>query len=731
MTRPDITKRHFITIREKTMNKSHLPKKPNVNVIFGGPGIDNNRNAIGETIISPDNVDSLTIKFVIPTVDSVSATPVTFNNNVYFPDWAGWIYSANARTGMINWKYKVSEKYLPQPADPKAISRDTFAIDPTEQLIIFGTQNAIEGGSGYVIAIDLKGDLVWITLIDDHPLAVITQSPTIYNGGVYIGVSSVEEGVASNRPGYVCCTFQGSFAKLNLTTGQILWKTLMLPYNHGRPDLYSGIAVWGSAPAIDPIKGLVYIGTGNNYRVPSDVVDCVTSARTTEDKFKCQDPKNYINAILALDINNGDVIWAVRTSPSDDWIVSCIPGFITPNPGSCPEPAGLDYDFGQAPLLVKACNKTSCPLLAIATAKSGIAWAINAATGKIYWTVEAGPGGTTGGSMFGSATDGKRYFVSISNSSKNLYMFVRPSRYSPPSTRGGALVAIDISTGDILWQTANPTDAESQAPVSYANGVVWYGSRDNSGHLFALNAETGDILFEFVTGGSVASGPSIVDGVVYAGSGYTRFGYGTPNNRTLLDAIDEIIGEGKVIQNPPDTFQLIAARPIAASLIGEEFYLHSSVSTQGIFKIIVERRLSSMKTKSYVPPVDILQKFIELLSQDYQIDIEILTNYIITAIFAVVHSTSNFLTNCLHCKICKLFTIPKGIILLEEQERLSQSKNGNSYYTSKEIDNLVYLDSFFKETLRLTTSIVHFEHMTLNSHFTFSMVIKFKRVYVK
>jgi hypothetical protein len=29
----------------------------------------------------------------------------------------------------------------------------------------------------------------------------------------------------------------------------------------------SGNAVWGSAPAIDPIKKLVYIATGNNYEV--------------------------------------------------------------------------------------------------------------------------------------------------------------------------------------------------------------------------------------------------------------------------------------------------------------------------------------------------------------------------------------------------------------------------------------------------------------------------------
>ncbi|CAI2172034.1 10253_t:CDS:2, partial [Funneliformis geosporum] len=420
---------------------------------FGGPGIDNSRNAVGETKISPDNVNSLTIKYEIPTDNSVSATPVTFKNNVYFPDWAGFLYSVDAKTGTINWKFKVSEKYLPQPADPKAISRDTFAIDPTEQLIVLGTQNPFDGGSGFVMAIDLQGELVWITLIDDHPYAGITQSPTIYNGGVYIGVSSSEEEAAA--------------------------------FNPGKPSLYSGNAVWGSAPAIDPIKGLVYISTGNNYDVPPDILDCLSSTNTTEEMFKCHDPKNYINTILALDINN------------------------VPYPDNCPKPSGPDY----------ACKKHGCPLLAIATAKSGITWAINAVTGEIYWYVESGPGRLDGGSLFGSATN------------KDNYVFKKPSRNSPPSTNGGALVAIDVLTGKILWQTANPTNAGGAAPVSYANGVVWYGSRDDSGHLYALDAETGDILYDFITGGTVSCGPSIVDGVVFAGSGYQRFGSETMNNR--------------------------------------------------------------------------------------------------------------------------------------------------------------------------------------------------------
>jgi hypothetical protein len=54
--------------------------------------------------------------------------------------------------------------------------------------------------------------------------------------------------------------------------------------------------------------------------------------------------------------------------------------------------------------------------------------------------------------------------------------------------------------------------------------------------------------------------------------------------------------------------------------------------------------------KSYVPPVDILQKLIEALHNDYTIDLDILTDFMINTIFAAVHTTSTFLTNCLHRK---------------------------------------------------------------------------------
>jgi cytochrome P450 len=57
--------------------------------------------------------------------------------------------------------------------------------------------------------------------------------------------------------------------------------------------------------------------------------------------------------------------------------------------------------------------------------------------------------------------------------------------------------------------------------------------------------------------------------------------------------------------------------------------------------------------------------------------------------------------------------------LLEEQEQLLETKTG-PYYSEEQLESLVKLDSFFRETLRMTSSIVLFEHKVLRSHYTFS-----------
>jgi polyvinyl alcohol dehydrogenase (cytochrome) len=125
---------------------------------------------------------------------------------------------------------------------------------------------------------------------------------------------------------------------------------------------------------------------------------------------------------------------------------------------------------------------------------------------------------------WGSATDGNRIYVAISNNEGKPFL----------SGTSGGWSALDAATGAILWQTADPTGGIDPGAVSAANGVVYAGSLQSDPSkptFFALDAATGQIKWSFVSGGSVNSGAAISNGVVYWGSGYRNFGLGSPNNK--------------------------------------------------------------------------------------------------------------------------------------------------------------------------------------------------------
>jgi polyvinyl alcohol dehydrogenase (cytochrome) len=164
--------------------------------------------------------------------------------------------------------------------------------------------------------------------------------------------------------------------------------------------------------------------------------------------------------------------------------------------------------------------------------KSGIYWALNPDNGNIVWSTPVGPGSSLGGIEWGTASDGHRIYVAIGNRNHLPYTLV------PSGLRitWGSWSALDVATGNILWQTADPTaGATDTGSVSVANGIMYAGS--NSGQMYALDTRTGQILWNFASGGSVIDGPSIVDGVLYWGSGYRNIPPGIGNNKVYAFAL--------------------------------------------------------------------------------------------------------------------------------------------------------------------------------------------------
>ncbi|MBO0811779.1 MAG: PQQ-binding-like beta-propeller repeat protein [Microlunatus sp.] len=356
---------------------------------------------------------------------------------------------------------------------------------------------------------------MWSTAINPSKYSIITQSPIVRDGTIYVGSASSEEGAAS-APGYDCCTFRGSFSAIDAHTGAVKWTTYMVPEQQpGESGRYSGGAVWGSTPALDTKSGTVYITTGNNYTVPDAAKACQDAGGTAAD---CLDPSDHVDSMVAMDTATGAIKWSTGVQGFDDWIVACN----NPQPNACPSSTpGPDYDFGSGPNLFTATmpNGQHRSLVG-AGQKSGIYWALDAKTGDIVWSTQAGPGSTLGGIEWGTATDGKRIYIAEANSGRKAY----PDRPDLPQT--GSWAALDPATGKILWQKADPSGSTDTGAVSTSNGVVYAGSM--SGHMYALNAATGDVLNDLQGAGSSNAGPAIDDdGVVYWGNGYTRFGQGT------------------------------------------------------------------------------------------------------------------------------------------------------------------------------------------------------------
>lgn len=99
------------------------------------------------------------------------------------------------------------------------------------------------GGYPYLLVLNIAdGSLNWGKRVDPHPAAMLTMSPTVHAGYIYQGVSSLEELWATSST-YPCCTFRGNMLKVDLATGNIIWRTYMAPDNSGKIGGFSGESV--------------------------------------------------------------------------------------------------------------------------------------------------------------------------------------------------------------------------------------------------------------------------------------------------------------------------------------------------------------------------------------------------------------------------------------------------------------------------------------------------------
>ena len=482
-----------------------------------GRGITNARFQSAEAAgMTAADLPRLTLQwaFGFPGATSAGTQPVLAGGRVYAATAEGVVYVLDAKTGCIHWTLEV-----------EASIRSAITLDQRGDgrlVAYFGDQAA------NVYAVDAAvGEVLWKVDVDEHPHAAITAAPQLYNGRLYVPVSSREESQVGD-PRYPCCSFRGSVVALDAISGERLWKTYSVTETPGPTARNSigtqlhgpaGGAIWNT-PTIDAGRNVLYVGTGNNFAPPAT---------------------DLSDSLLALDLDTGEVRWSHQVTENDIWNGSCR----RPDREAavCPDKDAPDFDFTGSSLLVDVGNGRQ---LVVVGNKSGVIFGFDPdASGTVVWQRRVAQGSSGGGVFWGSATDGV-----------NIYAANADFFGDDPAASGG-MNAVDLRTGRLVWSVPGagcadrtPCKPSQVAAVTLIPGAVFSGTMD--GRLRAYSDRDGRLLWEYDTardfvtvngvtanGGSMSnSGPAIVGGMLFVNSGYSHHGGILPGNVLLAFSVE-------------------------------------------------------------------------------------------------------------------------------------------------------------------------------------------------
>jgi len=503
-----------------------------------GGGSLNNRWAKHNKAISSKSIKSLTHHCTIQHPIGASATPVVVGNKVYYPTWDGTFVALNYKTCKIQWQTNITTiitTYKPLTPYHKAIMTAGSRTSPqiSGDIIFLGTLV-----HALVLALNrTTGDLLGAPFqINPYPYAAITQSPTLFQGTLFIGSSSADPPLTSPE-GILHPHVTGVFVALRFNPStkvfNPLWNISTIP-PHRLKQGWTGASVWGSQPAIDTRRRTVYIGTGQAHLIPPSVITCQVANQfqpyTANDLDLCLPSDVWLNSVLAINIDTGKVRWVFQAPGGvDAWNFAC--GYTGSGPQDetdCPQVPGPDADFGMAPAFVASETGNPRRDSVVIGRKNGVVYSLSAETGQVVWSSKAGPGGVGGGMVWGIAVDDARVYYAIVNTGYLEYRLT-PSNATVHHSIYGAL---DLANGSILWQTPVPgVGGFCHAPPSVVGDVVLVvrtgldplgdGSYDQTkGGLVALEKETGEVLVDYELESNSHSGIAVKDGFLFVGTGY-------------------------------------------------------------------------------------------------------------------------------------------------------------------------------------------------------------------
>ncbi len=430
-----------------------------------------NRHINPNAAITSENISQLQQAWMVETEEEVSHAPLVQDGRVYFADWGGKAYAADAATGEVIWEQQVQETVMEKW--PWYGFAGTGALG---EGMLF--EASVEG-MAYGINQE-TGEVAWRTRVTDDKQAGSISKLLYYDGLVYIGLQSVEEPLTRMMKDFKP-NFQGKVLALDAATGEVVWERQLVTKPH------NGVPMWSSF-ALDPEMNALFFTTGNNY-----------TGEATE----------FSDAIIAVDAKTGEMLWATQVTEHDVWT-----GAVQPGP---------DWDFGAGAQLFEAEVDGKMRPLVGAGQKSGIYWAFDRETGEIVWQAFVGYGAVGGGIHAEASVAEDRIYVW----SNNAYMYGKPPKEFPLTVK-----ALDAASGKTLWFKNKAQPAAIPAAGMLANDVYFVGSLD--GTINAYRASDGKQLWSTRYGGAIATPLNVVGNTLFFGTGVPKMFGGQPGGNGMV-----------------------------------------------------------------------------------------------------------------------------------------------------------------------------------------------------
>jgi alcohol dehydrogenase (cytochrome c) len=435
---------------------------------------------------------------------SFEATPIVVGGIMFLSGWDGWVWALDAKTGTEIWRYKHAI-----PFDVSLCCGNVNrGVAVAQGKVFFVTANA------HVLALDATtGNRVWDkTYGDVRAGESATVAPLVVKNMVIVGSSGGEFGV------------RGHLDAFDIETGEHQWRCYTIP-KPGEPGSETWPAdgeAWQRGGAncwltgtFDAETNLLYVGTGN----PAPDFD--GGVREGDNL--------YTDSIIAVDVDAGQIRWHHQCTPHDVWDYDSIAECILFEKDGRKLLGHFDKN-GYFFVL----DRTNGELVQVTPFVDRITWGAitrdGKVTAKVYPDEEGvpvhfypGPAGAKEWTHAAYSPKTELFYVPVQDVGATATRRRREFKESIPYWGAGVQVDLEDMAGSISAFDANGEEKwrwRDELPMCasvLATGGDLVFAGEPSGEFNALDARTGDLLWQFQCGSGHHSSPSTysVDGRQY------------------------------------------------------------------------------------------------------------------------------------------------------------------------------------------------------------------------